>query len=585
MSYMRLTALALATLMALGACGKKSDESPTAAHNAASNKLLLHVPADTPYLFANLEPVPEDVIDTYLTRLQPLLDSMQAQLSSARTDFEASDGEYPSAPPTRLAHALLVELDGKLSRSGLESLGFDLRSEKVIYGLGAFPVIRLGLSNSAVLRSTILRVMKHADITATEQEFQGVSFWRISDGNTAETPAGLYISILQDHLAIGLFPPMAETELLPVFLGLEMPADSDAQTRLAHLNKTHDYTPYGSGILDVRRLADQFIRPDTLTSRMTAATGVFDPATLSQECVTEIHEIIDNAPRMTMGVQELTSSAIAFQYRLETPKTLASQLMGLVSKIPVANELSDRILEFSFGMRFGPVREFLREKVSAIVEDPFQCEHLQDLNDSAVQTLAKLNEAVPPFINNFLGVRASLSEIMMNQDSIPENARGHLAIHVEKPEMFVGMAQMFLPDLSALAITPGKPPVRLPESLVPRPGMVAYAAMSSDAIGLAVGEGEEDGLPDFLNRDANPQGTFLSASYDMAAYFDYSGKFRDLHQGHGDDHGDQNSMHAESATEFHHAAATAFRDMADRSYSTLRFTPQGFVAENRMTFK
>ncbi len=109
MSYMRLTALALATLMALGACGKKSDESPTAAHNAASNELLLHVPADTPYLFANLEPVPEDVIDTYLTRLQPLLDSMQAQLSSARTDFESSSGEYPSAPPTRLAHALLVE--------------------------------------------------------------------------------------------------------------------------------------------------------------------------------------------------------------------------------------------------------------------------------------------------------------------------------------------------------------------------------------------------------------------------------------------------------------------------------------------
>ena len=31
-----------------------------------SNELLSYVPADTPYLFANLEPVPEEVIDTYL---------------------------------------------------------------------------------------------------------------------------------------------------------------------------------------------------------------------------------------------------------------------------------------------------------------------------------------------------------------------------------------------------------------------------------------------------------------------------------------------------------------------------------------
>ena len=44
--------------------------------------------------------------------------------------------------------------------------------------------------------------------------------------------------------------------------------------------------------------------------------------------------------------------------------------MGLVSKIPVADEISDRILEFAFGMRFGPVRDFLREKVTAIVDDP-----------------------------------------------------------------------------------------------------------------------------------------------------------------------------------------------------------------------
>lgn len=584
MNHLRLTTFALVALVSLGACGK-SEDSPAAAQSADSNELLSYVPADTPYLFANLEPVPEDVIDTFLQRLQPVFDSMQSQLSATRVELQSAQDTSADDPGARLAHALVYELDGKLSRSGLESMGFDLRAEKVIYGHGAFPVIRLGLSDSTALRATIFRVLDNAGISAEEQEFQGVSFWRISDENTAEEPAGLYVTIAEDHLAISLFPPMAEAELLPAFLGLEMPADSDAGERLVQLNTTHEYTPHGSGILDLRRLADEFIGPDTVAARVMAETGEFDPATLSQECVTEIHEIIDNAPLMTMGVRELTPSAVAIQYRLETPKTLASQLMGLVSKIPVADELSDRVIELAFGMRFGPVRDFLRERITSIVEDPYQCEHLRDLNVSAAESLAKLDQPMPPFLNNFRGVRVSLNEIIMNQESIPENARGHLAVHVEKPEMFIGMAQMFLPDLSALAIAPGEPPVRLPESLVSIPGMVAYAAMSSDAIGLAVGAGEEEGLPEFLDQDAGPEGTFLSASYDMATYLDYTDKLQGHYQAAYTGQGDLDSMHEEAFTEFRDAATTAFREMSDRSYSTLRFTADGFVADNRMTFK
>lgn len=577
MSHMRLTTLALVALLSLGACGK-SEDPPAASPDTASNELLSYVPADTPYLFANLEPVPDEIIDTYLARLQPVLDSMQSQLSIGRTEMGSTEGENGNDPGTRLAHALLLELDGNLNRSGLESMGFDLQAAKVVYGIGAFPVIRLGLSDSAALRATILRVLNNGGITAPEQDFQGVSYWRISDGNTAEEPAGLYVSILEDHLAISVFPPMAETEFLPAFLGLEKPAHSDAHTRLAQLNSTHDYTHYGSGILDLHRLADQFVNPDTVTARVMTAAGAFDPATLSPACSDEIHAIVDNAPLMTMGVKELTPAAVALQYRVETPKTLAGQLMGLVSKIPVADEISDRILEFAFGMRFGPVRDFLREKVTTIVDDPYQCEHLRDLNESAAQALVQLDEPMPPFVNNFRGVRVSLNEIMMSQESIPENARGHLAVHVDKPEMFIGMAQMFLPDLSNLAITPGDPPVRLPESLVPVPGIVAFAAMSSDAIGIAVGEQEETSLPEFLSRDAGPEGIFLSAGYDMAAYLDYT-------QNQGTQYQDQNDPHSQAAMEIRSAASTAFREMADRSYTTLRFTGDGFVADNKMTFK
>lgn len=576
MKYIRLIPIAFFTLLALVACGD-DDSADGLSATGTGNELLAFVPADTPYVLANLETVPDEVIDTFLQRLQPVADTLQSELADTLREMESNPDELDD-PPTRLAHALLKELDGKLSRAGLESLGFDLGSKRVVYGVGAFPVIRIGLSDAQTLRNSITRVLSNAQITAPELEFQGVPFWRLSD-DASVVSAGIYMSVFDDHLAIGVLPTLQEAELLPAFLGLELPSGSDALVRLAKLNKSHSYTGYGTGILDVRKLVDQFMSPDTITGRALANSGAFDPADLAPECAAEVHQIISNTPLMTVGIKELDSSVIATQYRVETPQNLASQLMGLVSKIPAADAATDRILELAFGMRFGPVRDFLRQKATAIVENPYVCEQLLDLNDSAARALLQLDQPMPPFLNNFRGVRVSLSEITMDPGSMPESASGFMAVHVEQPQMFVGMAQMFLPDLSTLTIAPGAPPVRIPENLIPVPGLVAFAAMSDEAIGLSLGAGEESGLPAFLEQKAGPEGTFLSASYDMAAYQEYSRKMEDLSMaGH------------EAGNEYYprdlaNAVNEAVRQMADRSSTSMTFNAGGLVIDNRMTFK
>lgn len=584
MIFMRLTLLALVSLLILGACNRNEDSSDMSA-GSAGNPLLAYVPAESPYLFANLEPVPDEVIDTYLIRVQPLLDSMQSQLGTARAELESSRAASNGDAATRFAHSLLTELDGKLNRDGLETMGFDLQASRVMYGMGAFPAVRISLADSTVLRETVMRVIDNAGLTVPEQEYQGVPYWRFSDDGHGDESAGLYVSIFEDHLAIALIPSMAETELLPAFLGLEMPPASDALARLRTLNESNDYSGYGSGMVDIRKLADEFMTPDTPAGRTMAASGQFDPATLSPQCKTEIYGIIDQMPRMTLGIRELDTTAVAMGYRFETPSTLGKQLMGLVSKIPVADALTNRILDFSFGMRFGPVRDFVREKASAISADPFQCEHLLELNRNAAMALEKLDQPMPPFLNNFLGLRVSLSEIVMSPDSIPRNARGFMAVHVEQPQMFVGMAQMFLPDLSGLTIMPGEPAVRLPESLVPVSGLVAFAAMSEDAIGLALGEGEQDGLPGFLEADAGPEGVFMSASYDMAAYMDYSDKLSSSHRALAEYENAAGEARPEAVREISESARRVFREMVDRSHTSLRFTNAGLEIENRMTFK
>jgi len=585
MSYLRLLAIGTASLLMVAACSKTENTVEVAVEKTDST-LFDYVPSDTPYLAGNLKPTPDEVIEVFLQRFQPVLESVQNELTKARQTLEAKAAVHDQ-DGSRLVNAILQELDGKLSRQGMESLGFDLRSHKIVYGMGVFPVMRIGLSDAEALRATIQRVLANAKINAPELEHQGISYWRLSDGDTADEPVGMYVTILADHLAMSIFPPMAETQLLPAFLGLEMPGDSNAASRLAELNAKYGYTSYGSGILDLDRLVEEFISPDAIIAQVMATIGAFDPAEMAPECKTEIRGIVSISPRMTAGIRELTTSAIAVQYRVETKTTLAQQLAGLVAAIPVANPLSDRILEFSFGMRFGAVRDFLREKAGAIMESPYQCEHLKAINESATQAFTQLNQPMPPLVNNFRGLRLSLSEIT-ETNSMPVNGHGLIAVHVDQPEMFVGMAQMFLPDLSELTLAPGEPPVRLPPSLLPIPDVVAFAALSTEAIGLSIGDGEEASLPGYLEEEAGPAGTFMSIGYDMAAYLDYTRKLGNKHEKIQDESAEtdpEQEAVLQSIEDISASTQQAIKSFSDRTYTTLRFTPEGFEADSRITFK
>jgi len=591
-----LAALAGALSLTLAACSRDDESASTGAANA----LLDYVPADTPYMAANLEPLPADVVDAYLLRLQPMFDEMQAQLGSARNDLEEAGAAAADDPTARLALAVVSELDGKLSRDGLASLGLDVLAPKVAYGLGIFPVVRIGLADPELLRATIQRVLDQAQVSAPEQQLDGVSYWRIAPESGDDVPAALYVAILDDHVAAGVMPVPFEAELLPGFLGLTMPAASEARSTLAELNRAHRYTPYGSGVLYTQRMADEFLQPGSLTARTLAAVGEYPADEVTPECVAEIHSILEYAPRITAGTTEFSVNSIAYQYRVETPPTLAGRLVELVAPMPAAEDSPDRLLDLSFGMRFGAVRDFLRQSAEAIVAAPYQCEFLESLNDGAADTLVKLDQPMPPFVNNFRGLRVSLSQFLPGQEFDPASARGQLALHVEQPEMFVGMAQMFLPDLSALELKPGGDPVPLPPGLIPAPGVVAYAALSSDAIGLSVGEGEEATLKEFLGRRKGPQGVFLSASYDTAAYLQFTNGVGegmaeamedpetsgDNHHGGGSHYGFSDDDDISGAVQ---AIATAARgaisDMADRSRTELSFGDEGLTIDGRMTFK
>ena len=79
-------------------------------------------------------------------------------------------------------------------------------------------------------RDDLASVLANAEITSNESEYQGVSYWRVGGDDPQQAPIAIYVALLDDQVALAAFPVMAESEQLPAFLGLKMPAQSDAAT-------------------------------------------------------------------------------------------------------------------------------------------------------------------------------------------------------------------------------------------------------------------------------------------------------------------------------------------------------------------
>ena len=569
-----LLVLAGAAALLLAGCGRDEPEAAPTTITPEARSLLAHVPADTPYLGGNLAALPDEIIDLQFQRFAPVTAEAQKVLDELRSGLES---EQPSDPADRLVLAVLSELDGNLSRTGLASLGLDLQNVQAIYGMGAFPVARISLSDAATLRATIERVLANAGVTAEESRYRDVAYWR-APLDADEVPLAVYAAVLPTHLAVSLFPTSAEDELLPAFLGLELPADSDAAERLAALNAEHGFTPYMTFTMDLHRMADEFIDTDSVTLRALGAEGVAELSGMDATCATEIHRILDRFPRFTLGVSELETHATAFRGIVEMPTELGDRLKALTARIPAIGHAADHIADFAFGIRVGAARDFLRSEAQAVVDNPYQCEQLAELNTRAQELLTQLDQPMPPFVNNFRGFNFSLKTLEMDPDSmVPRDIRGHAAVQVENPQMFIGMAQMFLPDLSEMELAPGDEPVRVPEYLGSFQNIVAYAALSDDAIGISLGEGEQNGLAAYLERAHAPAGILLAAEYDSAAW--YRLQNRDLEAALSED---------DSANPFLGLAKVAsdtFEAVNDRHRVEVKFTSHGLVFDSRYTYK
>ena len=570
MKFIRIFVLIAASALALTACSNESSDTPTAVV-ANTNPLLAYVPADTAYVFAALEPAPREITDAYIARFQPVLDVMSDHIKQFQSDYES--GEFADSDMARFATAILDELGGTVDSESLAKFGISMQAHHAFYAMGVFPVMRLELSDAQELKDAIGRVEAKMGVTLPVSELNGASYWRIAED---DMPIGLYVAILDQQLAISAFPVGAEGSLLAAFLGQEMPATSIATTNaLAIMNSEKGYTGHGSGILDLQKISNEVFDSNSSTRSYMGPEMAEQLASLDAVCIAEMKSMIAKAPRMTAGTTNITANEIAMRYDLEIENSLAAGLAALVSDTPVA-EQGDHLLSASLALQIGKLRTFVLEKATAIVATPYQCEMLQELNQNASKLATQLNIPMPPMVNNLKGARIKVNDFDPTEE-MPQGD-GLLAVYVDKPEMFVGMASMMVPGFDSLDLANQTEPVRIPEEMLHMPGLDLFALMSDNAIGVSIGAQNTKDLGPFLAAKQKDNGTFFSVSHDMAKQWEIQNVMSERYIDDTDGH--QSLPH-----EYSEAFRNSYKELLGRSYVEMRFTTEGLVIDSNMTFK
>jgi len=387
----------------------------------------------------------------------------------------------------------------------------------------------------------------------------------------------IYIAIFDQQLAVSVFPVTSEDRLLPAFLGHEMPADSMASSNvLATMNSDKGYTRYGSGFVDMQKMADEIINPNSDTRSFLSPEMSARLDTLDSVCVAELEAMIAKAPRMTAGTTRLTANEIAVRYDLEIENSLASGLAALVSSIPSAGD-GNFLLSASLAIKVGKLRSFVLEKATAIFENPYQCANFQQLNERADVLMTQLKTPMPPMINNLMGLRVRMDDY--DPAMTITDGNGLLALHVDKPEMFVGLASMMIPGFENLDLANQSEPVKIPAEMLRMEGVDVFALMSDEAIGAAIGEKHVKDLAGFMNEKSQDNGTLFAISYDMAKQMEIQAALEEQFQLEMVEEDDG------VVNEYADAVQKAYTDILGRSRVDVRLTSDGLQIDNSMTFK
>src|SRR5690348_4180192 len=508
-SMRRLALLSVCvSLVLLAGCGKKTVEGTAP---------LSFAPADTPYLYANFKPLPDDVRQAMNKRTFALMQYSAASYKRMAQMLAANNPDL-----ARVLDEVADEMSAIRTPQQLEqTTGFSQQARFAFYGIGLAPVARIELADPDAFRGLIARIEKSIGQPFAIARLDNQDYWNVGG---ASDKLHLLLAIEPDkQLVATLAPADADPALLKQLLGLSKPEHSAAD-RLADIDGARGYTDYGSGYLDLPKLLARLSDPnDPVTKAYAAALGAPAPGS-DPSCPAEFASIGAQVPLASFGTEQFEADHVRASLDVSLSAPLRTMLAGLEQPVPGMAAKSDgSLFDLVLALPLRKIQAFWQARAQAVAAHPYTCPTLAPLNEGFKAMAAGLQQQMPPEAASLLGLRVVLDNLVLGGGpaSAPQIA-ARAQVASTDPDALLQEAQKNLPQL---AITPvkadGKPiAVTLPPQLQSLAGGASQGWIAADqhSIGIAIGNGEEGKLASMLAADAGDGSALMRMHLDGKLY-------------------------------------------------------------------
>ncbi len=506
------------------ACDKSKDEADEATALSSNATILQYVPADTPYVLANVAPLPDELMDKLEPKIDRVLQSYQSVLrevvASKQTELA---GEKRNSEEMQQVSAFVEELTTLLSVEGMREAGMGRDSTGAIYGNGLLPVVRFELSDGALFNDALSRLEEQAGHQLSVANI-GDHSYRYFDAEKIR----IIIAVMNDQAVLTLVPSSFDEAQTSQALGLTLPETSIADSGvLQDIASEYGFTDHYVGFFDTTLLVDRFLGEATGLDADLLALMDHEGPELSDVCRSEIRSIAGIAPRVVLGYTDIDVDSIASTVVVELRDDIAAELQPLTAAVPGLGGDQGGLMSFGMSIDVKAARAFFEARLDAMEATPFECEHLAELQAGVAGGREALNQPVPPMIYDFKGFLAIIDEIEgldIATQTPPTSVDGSFLLAMDNAQALVSLGTMFSPELAEMNLQPDGEPVALDMPQMQAMGIAAFAALTENSVAISVGDDAEAQLQKMLSADVADSAPLLSFSMDAARYYGFLGE-------------------------------------------------------------
>jgi len=506
----RVLALAVSGLM-LAACSHKDKDAP-----------LAFVPADTPYVVANLDVLDNDTRQAILAQVDAEMPAQVAQMKAQADQIAVNDPDM-----AKYLRTVASEFDGKTSEQLLQETGVDPKGYMALYGVGLSPVLRMQLADANAFNGFVTKLQndygkKFDAVTIGTQNYQRY----VAPASHLQ----FVIAVVGKQAVLAVLPEDASQPLLRQALGLDRPSKSLQDTdRLSDLAKSKDYAKWAVGEIDFTRLLPLAIGgQDPLAQALmkthaeseSAKTGepVANLLQVPASCQTEAARIAARIPTMSVGYTTLDEKHRDMRFDVSLASDIVSAFSGLKVDLPGLGSDHTAPFEMSVALPIPQLRAFWGAQADAVAAKPFSCPMLENLNETFSNLGDSMQKAAVPPIGDLLGLHIAVDSYAANPNGGMPKVSGRVIIGTNNPAGLLAMAQVTSPLLNGLKLTSDGKPTPLPAQLTNALGESGWAAMGAKSIGVAVGPDEDSKLANVMTQPGGEAGELMRLHLDGDMY-------------------------------------------------------------------